>query len=447
MNRKWLAIALLTVLLTTVLSGCFFKSVEELYALPKQTREYYDLQEEIDLLLGNDVGYAAPTSGANQQSVQLVDLDGDAEDEAIVFLKGVGETPLKAYIFDRVDDSFENIGVVEGAGASFESVEYVDIDGEAGLEMVVGRQLSEQVVQSLSVYSMRGGHMVELMSTNYSAYKTVDLNVDGTVDLVLLRYDSEERVGVAEYYHYEDGQMEKEPEVLMSMPAEAAKRIVTGDIVHGVPAVFVGSLYEEDSIITDVFVWDNDQFKNITTDGVTENISNNVQNYFVYATDIDGDGLIELPRPRQLPSAEEGENVEMYWNVDWYNLEIDGSHHHKITTYHNYPAGWYLVLPEEWTGAITVSRSAEVSGIKGFTFNQWNGYDMPIQPILTIYAFTGEDRIQMATFDNRFAVGAKGDVTYAAELHNGTWANNLTQSDVMELFHLIQVDWNSGETQ
>ena len=44
MKRKIWVVGVLTLLLTLVLSGCFVKTVDELYTLPKHSDEYNDLQ-------------------------------------------------------------------------------------------------------------------------------------------------------------------------------------------------------------------------------------------------------------------------------------------------------------------------------------------------------------------------------------------------------------------
>ena len=445
MRVKQIVVVFLAAAVAALLSGCFFKSVDELYALPQQSEEYYELQSEIDRLLDNGAAYAAPTSGSNQQSVQLADLDGDGEDEAIVFLKSSGERPLKTYIFDPVDGRFENVAVVEGDGNSFASVEYVQIDGNPGVEMVVGRQVSDQVLQSMSVYAMREGRMVELMTANYTQYTTVDLDGNGNTDLFLLRFNSDERTGVAEYYRCTDGQIERDPEALMSTAVDGVKRILVGNVDTGVPAVFVSSMYDENSIVTDIFALRDGVFTNITAEGASGTSAQTVRNYYVYATDIDSDGIVELPQPRQLPTYGESAPEDVYWIIDWYRLSIDGKRTREMTTYHNYSGGWFLTLPEEWNGNITIYRSAEVSGVRGYVIAQWNGYTEEPEPVVTIYAFSGDDRNNIAFQDGRFILREKGDVTYAAALGSGQWARALSQEDVSNMFSFIQVDWNFGE--
>ncbi len=444
--KKCFVVLGLTALLTAVLSGCFFKSVDELYALPQQSQEYYDLQTEIDRLMVTGVAYAAPISGANQQSVQLADLDGDNQDEAIVFLKATGEKPLRMHIFDRIDGSFTNIATVTGDGNTFESVEYVQMDGNPGLEIVLGRQVSEQVLQSMTVLSLEDGNAVELMTANYSEYKLADLDGDGNQDLFVLRFDAEERVGVAEYYHYEGGQMVRAPEALLSSGVSTVKRIMVGNVFTNVPAVFVAGLYEETSTITDVFVYQNDSFTNLSTSGAVGTGAQAIQNYFVYATDIDSDGIIELPQPRQLPAVGDSETQESQYLINWYSIFPVEEPTRKLITYHNYQSGWYMELPPAWDGSLTVGRTELVSGVRGHIFYQWMGKEETPIPIFTIYPYTGENSMEKLEMDGCIFVGTIGETIYGVDVGTAPFANTLTRETLTEMFHIIHVDWNSGET-
>ena len=81
-------------LLTLLLSACMFNSSpEEMYELPHIPEEYAALQEKIDELVTAGAEYAAPISGTNIQSVQLVDLDGDGTEEAVAFFRNSTNTP------------------------------------------------------------------------------------------------------------------------------------------------------------------------------------------------------------------------------------------------------------------------------------------------------------------------------------------------------------------
>ena len=74
--------ALLLMLLPLLLSGCMLSaSVEDLYVLPQLPEEYRDLGVQIDEILASGAEYTSPSAGTNLQSVQLVDLDGEGNEE------------------------------------------------------------------------------------------------------------------------------------------------------------------------------------------------------------------------------------------------------------------------------------------------------------------------------------------------------------------------------
>lgn len=143
-----------------------------------------------------------------------------------------------------------------------------------------------------------------------------------------------------------------------------------------------------------------------------------------------------------LPSNTAEDN---YWSIDWYNLNPEGGSVTKMTTYHNYPGGWYVDLPDSWHGAFTVARGGEVAYVRGYRFSKWNGRGRPTEEIFTIYAFTGEERNQLAEADGRFLLAEKGETTYAATLGTSPLAQSLSQEKLRELFHFIHIDWNTGE--
>ena len=434
---------LLAILLCLLLSGCFVKTVDELYLLPRHSEEYNDLQSAIDAVMKDGTVYCAPVSGANQQTVQLADLDGDEKDEAVVFLKTTGEKPLCAYIFDQQDGVYQNVAVIEGIGSAFASAEYVQLDDQPGMEIILGRQLSDQVVQSMSVCSLREGRIVELLNTNYSEYITADLDSDGLRDVFALRFDAEQAQGVAELYRWREGQMEREPEVMLTNGVQSIKRIIAGQLMQEIPAVFVASVYDTDSIVTDVFAFSGGGFTNLThADG--EHTVPTLRSYFVYACDIDGDGLIELPELLQLPQSEDG--GDRYSLIYWYNLDGKGQKTVKQTTYHCFSGGWYVTVPEQWREKLTISRGEEVGGVRGYVFSEWKQGGQPPEEIFTLYTFTGEDRNELASADGRFLVSEKGDVSCSAKMGTSVLAKGMSEEDLKMMFNYIQIDWNSGET-
>ena len=80
---------ILALALAAVLSGCTFfdSSVEQLFTLPRMAEEYTGLSQQIDSLIDQGYEYASPFGGRHIQSVQMVDLEDDGIQEALVFLR------------------------------------------------------------------------------------------------------------------------------------------------------------------------------------------------------------------------------------------------------------------------------------------------------------------------------------------------------------------------
>ena len=156
MKRRILQIFVL--LLTALLfTGCTPLTVAEMYAIPKRSEEYAHLQSAIDMAMAG-LSYSAPISGENQQTVQMADLDGDGVEEYLVFAKGNTEKPLQILIFSQTEEGkCQIMTVIESNGSAFEQVEYVEIDHTPGCEIVVGRQVSDQLMGNVSIYSFKNG--------------------------------------------------------------------------------------------------------------------------------------------------------------------------------------------------------------------------------------------------------------------------------------------------
>lgn len=199
----FLAAALAAMLLT----GCALRTVEEMYALPKRSEEFRELQAAIDTAMYG-MTYSSPQSGENQQTVQTADLNGDGLDEYLVFAKGATEKPLQVLIFQQDETGkcrvLDTIGF---NGQAFDQVEYMAFDDQPGLELVVGIQVSERVLRNVAVYSFHGGSAELLLLNSYSKMLPCQLSGDKSELMVLRPGEEETQRGMAVLYGYDKGQI------------------------------------------------------------------------------------------------------------------------------------------------------------------------------------------------------------------------------------------------
>ena len=70
MKRRAIPLCLLLMAMLALLTGCFFRSVDELYAVPEAPAEYWALQSKIKEIRDQGGEYIAPLTGEYIQSVQ-----------------------------------------------------------------------------------------------------------------------------------------------------------------------------------------------------------------------------------------------------------------------------------------------------------------------------------------------------------------------------------------
>ena len=454
MKNRGVRVFLLALLLCLGLTGCFFRAVGELYAVPQPPEDYKALQTRLSEVIAAGGEYAAPLSGELIQSVQLQDMDGDGLQEALAFFRFPNEElPLKIYIFRQVGEEYELLTRVEGAGAAINSVEYVQLDDEPFKEIIVSWQISD-IVHSLAAYSIAPGQTEELLRTDYVGYKAADLDGDGQQELVVLRNP----VGApprAELYDF-DGVLSMTGSAPLSggITAVAEGGIRRGYLVERVPALFVTSAYAENGTITDIFTCRDGKLRNITLNTATGESGETIRYYNqVTATDINGDGILELPQPVPLTDYKITTATVNFWLIHWRQFDDEGRATRVFTTYHNERDGWYFILPDAWGDDVTLSRSdLPGGGERSVTFSHWEGNEgEEPRSFLTIYKLTGTNRMIRAKSGKRFFLYPAQEplnpddhnTIYAAEFREG-WDCGLTEDEVRERFKLIKTDWYNG---
>lgn len=437
MNRNRI-IFVLVLIVAILLAGCSMRTIDEMYCLPKRSEGYLNLQSAMDSAMSG-LEYHAPISGDNQQPVQLADLDGDGTAECLVFAKGSGEKPLKVLIFKQVDDQYVLFSTLENNGTAFDRVQYVRFSGGQGYDLVFGRQISEQVVRAVSVYSMVDGNMTQTLATQYSYFLCTDLNVDGKTELMILRPGEDVSLsGVAELYSMRDGVVERSQEVPMSEPVDHVKKIMVSKLNDGPSAVYVASDVNGSSIITDVFAVLGDTFTNVSMSSESGTSVQTLRNYFVYGDDLDKDGVLELPALIPLANSGSVSDNEQYL-IRWYSMNSDGSVVKKLHTYHCFTGGWYLELPAKIANKVQVTQFGN-----SYEFAVADS-DGTVSKLMTLYAFTGQEREEEAIMDNRFVLYRTESTVYAAHLDVTSAAYNMTHESLIQAFHLITQSASNGE--
>ena len=389
-GRKF-ARALALAALCLLLGGCATNvSTDKLYALPSLPAEYASLEAEINALLSDGAEHAAPISGSNLQSVQMVDLDGDGVEEAVAFFrKATDERPVKIYFFRSNGDSYEQMALIEGTASSIYSITYYDLDGDGRREILVGFKSGTEL-QVLAVYTLRGSEPLNLLTTAYLRYAVSDLDGDGRQELTVL-YSGEENRCMAAY---------------------------------------------------DILTVKNGVLRNVTQNTASSAVDGGFRFLSLYPTDIDGSGVIEIPEPVPFPPLDE--ESETYYRILWHDYDSAGKSEVVCRTFHNAADGWSLLLPETWDERVSLLRAGTPDENAVLFFCR--GSDGQLQPFLEICALTGSAREEHARRGDRFVLARQVETVYTAELLPcDDWDGAVDEETVKKSFSLIVAEWTTGE--
>ena len=477
MRRRWTTLALtLTMLLT--LSGCLFRSPDDLYRQPEKSPGYEQLNAAIRTVrTGLETEFSvrvedvAIMAGDNTANIQLQDLDGDGlRESAVTFFRVPGiEKPIKIYIFCQIEGEYVPTGVVEGEGSAIYAIDYAQVNGEGRKEVAVNWQISSGAYQ-LGIYSLdevdlpavdgaealeavRAMTRADLMgseqlltrcsvaSDGSSGCRLLDIDKDTRIEVLVTRMDAGGSGSQVEVYGWEDGAVALLGSTELSAGISGLNRIRTNCLAgdYNLPALYVTSTLTDGGRVIDVVSWLNSELVNVSMgqEGISREL---IQGYTdINPTDINRDGVAELPSPFQLPSY--GESVSSnFWLIDWAQYDQRGKRNHVLTTYHNMSDGWYLVIPESWRDQITISRNDQVIGRREVVFSHWLGEEREPVPFLSIYRMSSS-RTGDLEEEGWTILREEENVTYAARFHEDGWNCGLDEMDLLERFDTIRRSW------
>ena len=337
---RGLLLGALAAALCAGLSGCAFESVDNLYALPVLPQEYKDLQASIETTMGElGAEYAVISYGSYTSTIQLLDMDGDGEQEtAAVFLRvtSAEERPMRVCLFRKgSDNTYRQVHMLSGDGNSINSVAYEDLTGDGIREIIVSWQLSSGV-HILAAYNVSGTEAVELMSAAYNeSYVVADLNRDGSREIVIFQQDSTgEGNNLAEYYEYQDGVLVMTSTAPLSDGMRGVSNARVGRLADGKLGVYV-AIEMENGMLTDILVMEENGLSNVTRDIEIGASITTARSYTdVAATDINSDGVLEIPRPQSLAPLDPENSPTQYYLIYWQQFDSNGKGSTSCITYH-----------------------------------------------------------------------------------------------------------------
>lgn len=377
MKRRSVFAAAVALVICFAFSGCNIKisSVEGLMRPPKLGGESSYLQTAFEESVGESVLMKTPVSGDNRSSYMIYDVDKDGVDEGLVFysIPGVDDNAYVS-IFKQIDDAWSLVSSIKGRGEEIYEVDFADINGDGQYEIAISwtsfggadNKATNSFSSSdriLTIYGYGGSSVTLIITESFTNMLLGDLNGDGAEELFLVNLDlsnQENRtVGRILSFNGEYTVVKDENFALtgiIDVFNMTTDNYVVDEKSHS--RIFLDGGISETGIITEVIDVEHDTFQ-ISLPLYESNISEKsltIRNIRTFCTDIDGDGIVEIPTPEALPGGvriddEEGNrsqlNLTVWSELDGEQLTVDKK------SLLNSAYGYMFDFPDDWLEVIS----------------------------------------------------------------------------------------------
>ncbi len=208
--------ALMMLFLPLLLVGCALNTgIEGLLSPPKLDARQEHIYKALKSYTGENISLKYPKAGKNLSAFILEDIDGDLEDEAIVFYKKntakSEDASLRINILDNVKEKWQSVYDHAADGNEIEQVEVTKLGNSERANIIAGYSLINRNEKKISIYDYSDGKLnIRMNNEPYSVFDTADYNGDGTQELFVASVNTASSQASAVLYHlYDDGRYKR----------------------------------------------------------------------------------------------------------------------------------------------------------------------------------------------------------------------------------------------
>lgn len=331
-NRKWVIsyIVTLLILLALLILATRLDSPSEIISPPSLYGQNAEIQSAFEDVVGDtDISLQYPNQGEYRSAFVLYDLDGDEENEAIVFYsRKSDETTARMNILDFIDDEWTSVYDDVGYGGNILSVEFQDLNLDGSMELVCCWSLyGSDASKVMSVHSIKRTDdkvegLVPLLNQPYSFASIGDADGDSKNEVFVAWLDLTDtdmpKAYASLFKCKEDGTISQIGQNVALDATISSYASIKIQNVDGVPVAFIDAYKGENSMITEIIWWDSEK-KTLVAPFIDENSFTNIKTLrtpAIPSLDIDGDGKIEIPIARKADN-----DSKMMSLISWSSVE------------------------------------------------------------------------------------------------------------------------------
>lgn len=348
-----------------LLSGCMSlaQGTENLMRPPKLSVEQQKIYAALSAVVGDDIVLKYPGDGEHRSAFVMYDIDGDGEEEVIVFYASSSQSDnLHINILNKQGEDWYSIYDAVGEGPEIDSIAFRNITNTGSINIVVSYEMLSMQQKVLCVYTYKNNKLLEEFKCDYTSSLIQDFDNDGLDELFLL-YNVETIIAKAMYVDtlYTFGAPTVMSEVELStdvkqyvqiiaepeFPAQAEAAKAQRPNAFSYIVYIDGLTSAKGNHTTELVRLRNNSISNLLVS--EDNVHNINWRYVSLLTqDRNNDGVMDVPKGVPIPGWPTDSKESVVTLIEWYNY-IDDQFLPINYTLVNRMFGFSLDYPAAWS--------------------------------------------------------------------------------------------------
>ena len=370
-------------------------SVDSMLAAPKLTEEQQRIHEALISAVGRGITLKYPRSGNNRSAYVIANLDSEPSEEALVFYEYTGgdNEVVRVNLLDRKEDgSWYSVKELAGVGTEVDKVVISPMSGGSSLDILVGYQgLTGE--NTLEIYSYTGDSFQRVGSDTYSLLEAVDINSDGTDEIVTIQRTEDPDTAAVSAKAYllklENGEIIKDDGIDMCEGVTSYTSANACELSNGDPAVCIDGLNTDGKLITELVYYKYSSLQNPMQLRSEKLLPQCTRPAGYAAADINNDGVYEIPSVKPMLGYEDAITEEQVMQTTWCVYEDFYKLTPVVSGYYSVEDDYTIAFPSRWSDMVTVKTDPETEETVFYKYGGNINGDMP--ELMRIKAATREE--------------------------------------------------------
>ncbi len=371
--RKILALSL-GLMMLFLLCGCdgLKADTAELLSPPALTGDIYPIDEAIKKSVTTAYTLEYPSRGTYRSAIVQHDINKDGILEAFAFYSTQDRETATMNINAVVNKQGEwkSVATQSISAGGVDRIDFCDLDHDGVDEILVGWEIYGTSELKLAVYSLGEKTLTQRMLEQYTHYNFCNLDKDDKNEIFIIRSFPAEFRNTAHLYSLTSVGVTLISSCELDSTAKTFNHPIISTLSNGVPAVYIDEI-KGVGAVTEVIFLEKGELKNPLMNTETRETTATLRSATLETKDINGDGILEIPVRRDVPTVTKTTEGEKQYLTEWCSFGGEQLTV-RLTALMNVSEGYYYSIPAKWVEKIAVLRDSENSLTEIYRFDSEN---------------------------------------------------------------------------